>query len=327
MTTMPKSSAADTTLHSGGGLDRNIALELCRVTEAAALAAARWMGRGNKNALDQAAVNAMRDRLRVRPVRPATPTPSRTGGSPARAPTPSTACGRASTRGARRGTRARRRPRAGCSASGSPTSIASTMGAPFRFYFCQREAVETFIYLTEIEPVRGLKDLLEFAEHGMTIQPGEPKRQRLAIKMATGSGKTMAMSLCIVWSYFHALYEDDSPMATSFLVIAPNVIVFERLKSDFGDAATFRRDPLVPPEWAHDFDLAVLLQDDAGARDRPRRAVPHQRPAALRAAGDARQEQDRAQPRRGDARSARQPRPRRVAPPRRCSSGSPTAAA
>ena len=52
-------------------------------------------------------------------------------------------------------------------------------------------------------------------------------------------------------------------MATSFLVIAPNLIVFERLKSDFGDAATFRRDPLVPPEWSHDFDLAVLLQDDA----------------------------------------------------------------
>jgi type III restriction enzyme len=136
-------------------------------------------------------------------------------------------------------------------------------GTPFRFYFCQREAVETLIYLTEIERVRGLKDLIEFAEHGMTIQPGEPKRQRLAIKMATGSGKTMAMSLCVVWSYFHALYEDDSPMATSFLVIAPNLIVFERLKSDFGDAATFRRDPLVPPEWTHDFDLAVLLQDDA----------------------------------------------------------------
>ena len=135
-------------------------------------------------------------------------------------------------------------------------------GAPFRFYFCQREAVETVIYLTEIEPVQGLKDLLEFSEHGMTIQPGEPKRQRLAIKMATGSGKTMAMSLCIVWSYFHALYENDSPMTTSFLVIAPNLIVFERLKSDFGDAITFRREPLVPLEWAHDFDLDVLLQDD-----------------------------------------------------------------
>ena len=135
-------------------------------------------------------------------------------------------------------------------------------GRPFRFYFCQREAVETLVYLSEIEPVRALKDLLEFSEHGMTIQPGEPKRQRLAMKMATGSGKTMAMSLCITWSYFHALYEADSPMTTSFLVIAPNLIVFERLKTDFGDGATFRRDPLVPPEWQHDFDLAVLLQDD-----------------------------------------------------------------
>jgi type III restriction enzyme len=135
-------------------------------------------------------------------------------------------------------------------------------GEPFRYYFCQREAVETVIYLTEIEPVRGLKDLLEFSEHGMRIEPGEPKRQRLAIKMATGSGKTMAMSLCIVWSYFHALHEPDSPMATSFLVIAPNLIVFERLKTDFGDAATFRRDPLIPPEWSHDFDLTVILQDD-----------------------------------------------------------------
>jgi type III restriction enzyme len=111
--------------------------------------------------------------------------------------------------------------------------------------------------------VCGLKDLLEFAEHGMMIQPGEPKRQRLAMKMATGSGKTMAMSLCIVWSYFHALYETDSPMTTSFLVVAPNIIVFERLKTDFGDAATFRRDPLIPPEWSHNFDLTVLLQDDA----------------------------------------------------------------
>src|ERR671933_848642 len=40
--------------------DRNLALELVRVTEAAAMAAARWVGRGNKNAADQAAVDAMR---------------------------------------------------------------------------------------------------------------------------------------------------------------------------------------------------------------------------------------------------------------------------
>src|SRR5690242_2643163 len=41
-------------------LDRNLALELVRVTEAAALAAGRWVGRGDKNGADAAAVNAMR---------------------------------------------------------------------------------------------------------------------------------------------------------------------------------------------------------------------------------------------------------------------------
>lgn len=136
-------------------------------------------------------------------------------------------------------------------------------GAPFRFYFCQREAVETFVYLSEIEQVRSFRDLLDFAAQGILVQPGETKRQRLAFKMATGSGKTLAMSLCIVWSYFHALREPESPMATSFLVIAPNVIVFERLKVDFGDGHTFRRDPLIPAEWLEDFELTVLLQDDA----------------------------------------------------------------
>ncbi|HEX2056812.1 MAG TPA: class II fructose-bisphosphatase [Actinomycetota bacterium] len=46
--------------HSGEAPDRNLALELVRVTEAAALSAARWMGRGDKEAADQAAVDAMR---------------------------------------------------------------------------------------------------------------------------------------------------------------------------------------------------------------------------------------------------------------------------
>jgi len=134
-------------------------------------------------------------------------------------------------------------------------------GEPFRLYFCQCEAVETFIYLSEIKRAGSFGDLIEYAQAPIMIDPVETKRQRLAMKMATGSGKTMAMSLCIAWSYFHARREQDSPMATSFLVIAPNVIVFERLKSDFGDAATFRGDPLIPPEWAEDFQLTVVLQD------------------------------------------------------------------
>ena len=70
------------------------------------------------------------------------------------------------------------------------------------------------------------------------------------------------MSLAIVWSYFHALREPDSPMARHFLLIAPNLIVFERLKDDFGNAKIFQQDPLVPPAWRGDFNPTVVLQDE-----------------------------------------------------------------
>jgi type III restriction enzyme len=50
------------------------------------------------------------------------------------------------------------------------------------------------------------------------------------------SGKTKVMSLAMVWSYFHALRESNSPMAKHFVVVAPNLTVFERLKTDFKPA-------------------------------------------------------------------------------------------
>src|SRR5436305_12360395 len=53
-------TGAPQTLESATRPDRNLALELVRVTEAAAMAAARWIGRGEKEAADQAAVDAMR---------------------------------------------------------------------------------------------------------------------------------------------------------------------------------------------------------------------------------------------------------------------------
>ncbi len=139
----------------------------------------------------------------------------------------------------------------------------------FSYYFCQREAVETLIYLME---VRGLRTLSEFtAEFGGDyadlaaegITPEEDLWPRYAFRMATGSGKTKVMSLAITWSYFHALRESDSPMAKNFLVIAPNLTVFERLKQDFGDGRVFDTDPLIPPAWRGDWNLSVVLQDEA----------------------------------------------------------------
>jgi len=75
--------------------------------------------------------------------------------------------------------------------------------------------------------------------------------------MATGSGKTKVMALTVAWQYFNAVAEGLEDYAKTFLVIAPNVIVFERLRSDFGGGRVFRNDPIIPPElrifWEMDF--------------------------------------------------------------------------
>jgi len=135
-------------------------------------------------------------------------------------------------------------------------------GLPFRYFFCQREAVETFVYLHEVRRVRRYLDLLSFASQQVVVDPSEKGGARYVFKMATGSGKTKAMGLCIAWSYFHWLFEENSPMTPHTLLIAPNIIVFERLKEDFGDGVIFLRDPMIPPEWRDQFDYMVILQDE-----------------------------------------------------------------
>lgn len=145
----------------------------------------------------------------------------------------------------------------------------------FRYYFCQREAVETFIYLMEFRRLRALSSLLhEFGgpngeTEALGVRPEEDEWARYAFKLATGAGKTKCMSLAIVWSYFHALRESDSGMAKHFVVVAPNLTVFERLKQDFrpegGGPDIFNSDPLIPPEWRGDWNLSVVLQDEASS--------------------------------------------------------------
>lgn len=143
---------------------------------------------------------------------------------------------------------------------------------PFSYYFCQREAVETVVYLYELRRARSLSSVIaqfggadaEIAALG--ISPEEDEWARYAIKMATGSGKTKVMSLLIAWSYFHALFEQGSEMASDFLVIAPGLTVFERLKQDFcpdDGPDVFNSDPVVPPGWRGDWNLSVVLQDEA----------------------------------------------------------------
>lgn len=64
--------------------------------------------------------------------------------------------------------------------------------------------------------------------------------------MATGSGKTKVLSLVIAWCFFHKLYEPDSRLARNFLLIAPNIIVLDRLARDFEGLRIFFSDPVIP---------------------------------------------------------------------------------
>jgi len=140
---------------------------------------------------------------------------------------------------------------------------------PFRYYFCQREAIETLIYLVEVRKLSSLAAVIEdfggedSETAALGINPEEDEWPRYCFKVATGAGKTKIMSLAIVWSYFHALRESDSPMARHFVAIAPNLTVFERLREDFGNAKIFDTDPLIPPAWRGDWNLSVVLQDEA----------------------------------------------------------------
>lgn len=162
----------------------------------------------------------------------------------------------------------------------------------FRYYFGQREAIETFVYLIEIQKNYDAKPLIDTyaevfkkgmfeleIEHQTTMDgrrqisryfpeldsdglqdlPPENMR-RYSFKMATGSGKTFVMAMAVVWSYFHRRMVDKSDLSTNFLIVAPNVIVYQRLEKDFASNRIFYELPLIPPEWQ--WDMKVILRGE-----------------------------------------------------------------
>ncbi len=141
----------------------------------------------------------------------------------------------------------------------------------FQYYFAQREAVETIIWLYEVAKARDKYDLIRFDVSG-AVSPAmfDESWTRYVVKMATGSGKTKVLSLILAWSYFHKLYEADSLLARNFLVIAPNIIVLDRIRADFDGLKIFFEDPVLPDngyqgqDWRNDFQMTLHIQDEIG---------------------------------------------------------------
>ena len=139
----------------------------------------------------------------------------------------------------------------------------------FKYYFAQREALETIIYLYDVIGAKDKNDLFRFDSTGQVSgNMFDETWRRYVIKMATGSGKTKVMALALAWSYFHKLYESDSQLARNFLVIAPNIIVLDRIYKDFQGLRIFFTDPVLPDngymgrDWRNDFQLTLHKQDE-----------------------------------------------------------------
>jgi type III restriction enzyme len=141
--------------------------------------------------------------------------------------------------------------------------------ARFEYYFAQREAIETLVYLCDVVGAKDKFDLMRFDASG-AVSAGmfDENWRRYVIKMATGSGKTKVMSLALAWSFFHKLYEPESELSRNFLVITPNIIVLDRIYRDFDGLRIFFQDPVLPDNgfdgrnWRDDFQLKLHLQDE-----------------------------------------------------------------
>jgi type III restriction enzyme len=131
-----------------------------------------------------------------------------------------------------------------------------------RPFFAQVEAVETAIWLTEVAPNAGKpgKDLIEHLE--IANLGANPGLSRLALKLATGAGKTTVMAMIIAWQTVNAIRHPQSRRYTrGFLVITPGLTIKDRLRvlqPNDPDSYYAHRE-LVPPDMLDDLGRAKIV--------------------------------------------------------------------
>ncbi|MGI8915333.1 MAG: DEAD/DEAH box helicase family protein [Chloroflexota bacterium] len=140
-------------------------------------------------------------------------------------------------------------------------------GRFFQWYAHQQRAVQTAIYLYEVAQARRVEEYAQLVGEQRT--PQRDQWSKLGLQMATGSGKTKVLSLLITRAHLHWALGSDLGYGNTQLVIAPNLIVLERLLTDFAAGAIFGGDPLVPPDFQKDWRLRVVTADNVPAECRP----------------------------------------------------------
>ncbi len=131
-----------------------------------------------------------------------------------------------------------------------------------RPFFCQVEAVETVIWLTEVAPQLG-KSAQQFLEHLTNAnQDANPELMRLALKLATGAGKTTVMAMLIAWQTINAVRHTNSKKFTrGFLVVAPGLTIKDRLRvlHPNDPDSYYQSRELVPSDLIGELDKAKIV--------------------------------------------------------------------
>ena len=131
-----------------------------------------------------------------------------------------------------------------------------------RPFFCQVEAVETAIWLTEVAPKMGKRGT-KFLEHLKGAnKEANPELLRIALKLATGAGKTTVMAMLIAWQTVNAVRRPNSKLFTrGFLIVTPGITIRDRLRVlQPNDPDSYFRDrEIVPNDMLGDLDKAKIV--------------------------------------------------------------------
>ncbi len=131
-----------------------------------------------------------------------------------------------------------------------------------RPFFCQIEAVETVIWLTEVAPRVGRvgRDFLDYLAN--VNNDANPHLSRLALKLATGAGKTTVMAMLIAWQTINAVRRPRSHRFTrGFLVVTPGITIKDRLRvlQPNDPDSYYQSRELVPGDMLADLDKAKIV--------------------------------------------------------------------
>ncbi len=131
-----------------------------------------------------------------------------------------------------------------------------------RPFFCQLEAIETLIWLTEVAPKIG-KTGQRFLEHLENANAeANPELMRIALKLATGAGKTTVMAMIIAWQTINAVRRPTSSRFTrGFLIVAPGITIKDRLRvlKPNDPDSYYKSRELVPSDMIPDLERAKIV--------------------------------------------------------------------